>query len=220
MPTKTKTPRNLKKQRIDLQKIFTPRIIVCITLCILCLVMVVVCVSNPGTKEVSVTSPVENMQALDAVTSKQRIVQRFTSDDNYTKFGLYYANFGDYIQSGNLHIDVENSKQETISFTYRINGIADNGFLYINHPLEKDEIYKVSIHASDEVRGITFFTTTAKNYDAAMSINNQPEDYSIIMAFNNETKDVFSAWYFILVIVLIMCYMTLTIDRSIYDRKN
>lgn len=216
MPTKPKAA----QQQISWRKIFSPQIIICTVLCIVCLIMAVVCVLIPGTKEISVTSPVEDMEVLDAITSDQRVVQKFTSDDNYTKFGLYYANFGNYVQGGDLYIDVKNSKQETSSFTYRISNIADNGFLYINYPLEKNETYNVDIHISSEAQGITFFTTAAKNYDATMSINNHLEDRSIIMAFSNETKDIFSAWYYILAISLIMCYMALTVDRSIYDKKN
>lgn len=221
MPIKAKTTIKTRKlaKPTRWQKIFTPQIIIAVVLCAFCTIMAVVCFLNPGTKETSVTSPVENMTPLDAITPKDCVVQKFTSDDNYTKFGLYYANFSNYIQEGNLHISIENPQKEKTDFTYNIGGLFDNSFLYIDYPLEKDETYIVTIRISD-AEGITFFTTTASNYSATMTINKQAEDASIIMAFVTEIKDSFSAWYFVMAVALDLCYIVLKVDRSVYDKKN
>lgn len=218
VPTRGK-PTIRAKMPIQWQKIFTPQIIIASVLLIFCTIMIVVCLLNPGTKEVSVTSAVENMAPLDAITPKDRVVQKFTADDDCAKFGLYYANFSDYIQGGNLHIDVTNSQEETTTFTYDIGGTFDNSFLYLDYPLKKGETYVVNIYVSDGARGVTFFTTMADNYDAKLTINGHVEDFSIIMTFNNYVEDIFAAWYYVLFATLIMCYLVLKIDRSVYGRK-
>ena len=214
MPTKAKIIKNAK-----LQKIFTPQITIATALIIFCVIMAVVCLLNPGTKEVSVTSPVENMKPLDAITPKEHVVQKFTSDGDYTKFGLYYANFSNYIQGGNLYISIENSQGETTNFSYNIGGIFDNSFLYINYPLKKNETYTVTIHISDDAEGITFFTTTTNNYNAVLKINKQTVNSSIIMVFNNSVRDAFAMWYYIMAIALISCYIVLKIDKDAYVKK-
>lgn len=198
------------------QKIFTPQIIIASVASLFCIVMVIVCLLNPGTKTVSVASPVENLKPLDAVKSKDRLVQQFTSDGDYVRFGLYYANFSNYIQGGKLHVDVQKSHGEVVQFTYDIAGAFDNSFLYVNYPLEKDEIYKVTIYTTDGAEGITFFTTSISSYSAKLTFNNTPLSSSIIMAFVSETKDSFAAWYYVMALALIACYIVLKIDKDVY----
>ncbi len=216
MPTKAKST----KKRIDWKKIFTPPIIICAILCVFCVVMVVICLLFPSTKEVSVTSSVENMKALDAITPKDQLVQEFTSDGDYTRFGLYYANFSNYIQGGELHIDIKNPSGEVNKFTYNIGGVIDNTFVYVDYPLSKDMVYTISIYITGTAQGITFFTTTANNQGAKLTENGQLQKSSIIMSFVNERTDYFAAWYYFLAFALVLCYAVLKVDKDLYVKKS
>lgn len=218
MPTKAKNSADTKHPT-KWQKFFTPQITISILLCVFCAIMAVVCFINPGTKEISHTSPVENMKSLEVITPKDQIVQKFTSDNDYVSFGLYYANFSNYIQGGKLHVDIGNSNKSIEKFTYDISGAIDNTFLYIDYPLQKDETYTLTIYLTD-AQGITFFTTTADNYHATMSRNQQTQPVSIIMSFVTTSKDSFAAWYYIMAIALILCYVVLKIDKDVYAQKS
>lgn len=219
MPTKAKTVS--KPQKLDKwHKIFTPQIIIAAILCIFCTIMAIVCLLNSRTKEISVTSPVENMKPLDAITPKDCIEQKFTADNDYTRFGLYYANFANYIQGGTLHIDIVDSSGTKMQSGRNIAGILDNSFLYFDYPLQKDETYTITIYLTDNAQGITFFTTTADNYDAELFLNKNPQSSSIIMAFTTETKDSFAAWYYVMIIALTLCYIVLKINKDAYAEKS
>lgn len=220
MPTKAKAAAKAKNHPARWRKIFTPQIIIAGAASLFCIVMTIVCLLNPGTKTVSVTSLVENLKPLDAVKPKDRLVQQFTSDGDYVRFGLYYANFSNYIQGGKLHVDVQKSHGEVVQFTYDIAGAFDNSFLYIDYALEKDEVYTVTVYITDGAEGITFFTTTADNYHAKLALNKTPLSSSIIMTFVSETKDSFAAWYYVMALVLLTCYIVLKIDKDVYVQNS
>ena len=199
------------------QKIFTPQIIVATVLCVFCAIMAIVCLLNPGTKETSITSPVENMDIIGVITPKDKVVQTFVSDGNYSSFGLYYANYVNYIQGGELLIDVEGSNGESSKFTYDIGGIIDNTIMYVDYPLKENVAYTITIQLSDDAEGITFFSTAStENYEAKLTINKNPRKDTIIMAFATEVEDSFTAWYYVMAIVIILCYIVLKIDRGAY----
>jgi len=182
--------------------------------------MIVVCLLNPGRKEASATSLIENRQPLEMVVPGDQLIQEFTADDDYARFGLYYANYSNYAQGGELHIDVEDSSKETTNFTYKIGGIFDNTILYIDYALKQGERYKVTISVDEPAQGITFFTTdAADNYGAKLSRNRQPQDSTIIMTFTQERTDAFSAWYYVMVLSLILCYAVLKLDKDVYVQK-
>ncbi len=216
MPTKARTAAKTKSHTVIWQKIFTPQIIVAGIASLFCIVMMIVCLLNPRIKTISVASPVENLKPLDAVKPKDQLVQQFTSDGDYVRFGLYYANFSNYIQGGKLHVDVQKSHGEAAQFTYDIAGAFDNSFLYVDYPLEKDEVYTVTIYTTDDAEGITFFTTSISSYNTKLTFNNTPLSSSIIMAFVSKTKDSFSAWYYVMALALIACYTVLKIDKDVY----
>lgn len=218
MPTKAKTKITRKTQMpTKWQKIFTPQIIIATVLCVFCAIMTVVCLLNPGTKEISVTSPVENLDTIGAITPRDLAIQTFTSDGDYSSFGLYYANYSNYIQGGKLHIEIEDSSGEKSEFTYNISGIIDNSIMYINYSLQANMNYTIRIHLSDDAEGITFFSTTsAENYNAKLTVNGKTCESSIIMAFSTKVRDSFSAWYYVMAIAFILCYIVLKIDKEAY----
>lgn len=219
MPTKAKASRQTSKIAIW-RKFFTPPIIFATILGIFCAIMIAICFLNPSTKETSVTATVKNMQSLDAVKPRDRLVQTFTTDDHdYSNFGLYYANFSNYTQGGQLHIDVKNSAGQTEQFTYDIGGIIDNTFLYVDYPLQSQTTYTLIIYVSDDAQGITFFTTTSGDYNTKLVVNKQPQDSAIIMAFVSESPDRFAAWYYVMGLTLIACYVVLKINKDIYGQK-
>lgn len=218
MPTKAK-PHIDTKELTKWRKLFTPPIAIALALISLCLVMTVICFVFPSIQETSVTSPVENLTSLESITPGDKVVQKFTSDGNYTRFGLYYANYSNYYQGGKLHINIKDSHGNSEDFTYNIGGITDNTFMYINHPLEEHETYTLTIHITDGAQSITFFTTTSKdNYDAELLINQKPQTSSIVMAFVSEVEDRFTVWYYIMAISLILCYIVLKIDKDVYAK--
>ncbi len=214
MPTKAKS----LKEGGNWKKNLTPQIVICLILCIFSAAMTAYCFLRPGTKEVSVTSLVEDMKPLDAVTPEDRLVQTFTADDNYSRFGLYYANFSNYIQGGELHVDVRDASGRVANFAYNIGGVIDNTFIYIDYPVNMGETYTLTIYISGTAQGITFFTTMADSYEATLQLNNQPQNASIIMSFVSQTQDSFKAWYGIMAISLLFCYMSLKVNKDFYDK--
>ncbi len=214
MPTKA----NSLKESGGWKKSLTPQIVICLILCIFSAAMAVYCFLHPDTKEVSVTSSVEDMKPLDAVTPGDRLVQTFTADNNYSRFGLYYANFSNYIQGGELHIDVRDASGRVANFAYNIGGVIDNTFIYIDYPVNMGETYTLTIYISGTAQGITFFTTMADSYEATLRLNNQPQNSSIIMSFVSQTQDSFKAWYGIMAISLLFCYMSLKVNKDFYDK--
>lgn len=214
MPTKAKS----LKEGGNWKKNLTPQIVICLILCIFSAVMTVYCFLHPDTKEVSVTSLVEDMKPLDAVTPEDRLVQTFIADDDYSRFGLYYANFSNYIQGGELHIDVRDASGQVANFAYNIGGVIDNTFIYIDYPVSMGETYTLTIYISGTAQGITFFTTMADSYETTLQLNNQPQNSSIIMSFVSQTQDSFKAWYGIMAISLLFCYMSLKVNKDFYDK--
>lgn len=217
MPTRAKTARAPKR---SWKQIFTPPTVIATFLGAVCVVMIIVSFLNPGTKAVSVTSPVEHMQPMAAITPEDRLVQTFTAADSYSRFGLYYANFGNYMQGGELHIDVRDSKKVTTQFVFNIGGVSDNAFVYVDYPLLKNEAYTVTIYITGTAQGITFFTTTADNYNAQLQRDRKPQDFSIIMSFVSTSPDTFAAWYYIMALALILCYVVLKLDKDVYGQEN
>lgn len=220
MPTKVKDSTNADKTTGQ-QGLFTPQIIISVILCIFCTIMTVICLLNPSIKETSVISPVENMLPIKTITPNDKVVQKFISDDNYVRFGLYYANYSNYVQGGNLHINIKDANNEVDEFVYNIGGIIDNTLMYIDYPLQKDETYTITIYITDGAQGITFFATDSdSNFNAELLHNKEPQDNSIIMSFVTEQNDYFSAWYYIMAIAIIMCYIALKINKDAYVKKT
>lgn len=220
MPIKAKKASSSDTKLHQWCKIFNPQIIIATLICVLCIIMAVVCFIKPGTKDVSVTSPVKDLEPLTAITPKDRVSQTFTSDDDYNYFGLYYANYFNYTQNGRLHIDVEDDSGAVSNFSYVISGVIDTSFLYVDYPLQKSETYKITIHVTDDAQGITFFTTTSdNNYSAELHFNKKREPATIIMAFVTEERDVFNAWYYVMIFTLSLCYIIVKVDKDAYVKK-
>ena len=220
MPTKGKKPQKNRNKPIEWRKIFTPQIKIAAILASICLVMIVACIASPGTKKVSVVSPLQEIAPMEKVTLGDKITQKFTPDSDYDGLGLYYANYTNYVQSGELHVDVESSGERN-QFAYNIGMLTDNSFFYINQTLKKDKPYTITLYLTGNVEGVTFFTTTeAGPYNVKLSRNGKAvETSALVMAFVTECKDYFATWYFMIILALIACYVALNIKEEVYVQK-
>lgn len=216
MPTKEKN----SPARRRWQKILTPGICACLIVVVICLVGGIVSVVHPRTKRSANIYTVVNLSSLDQVKPGDILEQRFTVDDDYDSFGLYFANYSRPTHQGKLVLTIQPEGASSTTLERSLGSLLDNSFVYFDYHLNAGTTYILQLHTSDTDSPITFFTSTSDQNPASLSVNGKPSEQHLIMAFTKSQKDIFAAWYFIMGAALATFIALAIVNKEFYDSQK
>ena len=90
-----------------LKKLLSPGVCVCIAVVFICLIGGVISVVSPRTKHSTDIFTVTDLSPLAQIEPDDVIEQRFTVDEDYDSFGLYFANYSRPVHQGKLVVTIQ-----------------------------------------------------------------------------------------------------------------
>lgn len=203
-----------------LKKLLSPGVCACIVVVIICLIGGVISVVSPRTKHSTSIFTVTDLAPLDQIEPGDVIEQRFTVDEDYDSFGLYFANYSRPVHQGKLVITIQSEGASPTTIERSLGSLLDNSFAYFDYHLSAGVNYILKLHTSDTDSPITFFTSTSEQNPASLSINGKPSEQHLLMAFTKSHKDVFAVWYFIMGAALAIFIALVIVNKEFYDGQK
>lgn len=202
------------------KKLLSPGVCACIVVVIICLIGGVISVVSPRTKHSTDIFTVTDLAPLDQIKPGDVIEQRFTVDEDYDSFGLYFANYSRPVHQGKLVITIQSEGASPTTIERSLGSLLDNSFAYFDYHLSAGVNYILKLHTSDTDSPITFFTSTSEQNPASLSINGKPSEQHLLMAFTKSHKDVFAVWYFIMGAALTIFIALVIVNKEFYDGQK
>lgn len=203
-----------------LKKLLSPGVCACIVVVVVCLIGGVISVVNPRTKHSTDIFTVTDLAPLDQIEPGDVIEQRFTVDEDYDSFGLYFANYSRPVHQGKLVITIQPEGASPTTIERSLGSLLDNSFAYFDYHLSAGVNYILKLHTSDTDSPITFFTSTSEQNPASLVINGKPSEQHLLMAFTKSHKDVFAVWYFIMGAALAIFIALVIVNKEFYDGQK
>ncbi len=203
-----------------LKKLLSPGVCACIVVVIICLIGGVISVVSPRTKHSTSIFTVTDLAPLDQIEPGDVIEQRFTVDEDYDSFGLYFANYSRPVHQGKLVITIQSEGASPTTIERSLGSLLDNSFAYFDYHLSAGVNYILKLHTSDTDSPITFFTSTSEQNPASLVINGKPSERHLLMAFTKSHKDVFAVWYFIMGAALAIFIALVIVNKEFYDGQK
>lgn len=203
-----------------LKKLLSPGVCACIVVVIICLIGGVISVVSPRTKHSTSIFTVTDLAPLDQIEPGDVIEQRFTVDEDYGSFGLYFANYSRPVHQGKLVITIQSEGASPTTIERSLGSLLDNSFAYFDYHLSAGVNYILKLHTSDTDSPITFFTSTSEQNPASLVINGKPSERHLLMAFTKSHKDVFAVWYFIMGAALAIFIALVIVNKEFYDGQK
>lgn len=203
-----------------LKKLLSPGVCACIVVVVVCLIGGVISVVSPRTKHSTDIFTVTDLAPLDQIKPGDVIEQRFTVDEDYDSFGLYFANYSRPVHQGKLVITIQSKGASPTTIERSLGSLLDNSFAYFDYHLSAGVNYILKLHTSDTDSPITFFTSTSEQNPASLSINGKPSEQHLLMAFTKSHKDVFAVWYFIMGAALAIFIALVIVNKEFYDGQK
>lgn len=203
-----------------LKKLLSPGVCACIVVVIICLIGGVISVVSPRTKHSTSIFTVTDLAPLDQIEPGDVIEQRFTVDEDYDSFGLYFANYSRPVHQGKLVITIQSEGASPTTIERSLGSLLDNSFAYFDYHLSAGVNYILKLHTSDTDSPITFFTSTSEQNPASLVIDDKPSEQHLLMAFTKSHKDVFAVWYFIMGAALAIFIALVIVNKEFYDGQK
>lgn len=203
-----------------LKKLLSPGVCACIVVVVVCLIGGVISVVSPRTKHSTDIFTVTDLAPLDQIKPGDVIEQRFTVDEDYDSFGLYFANYSRPVHQGKLVITIQSEGASPTTIERSLGSLLDNSFAYFDYHLSAGVNYILKLHTSDTDSPITFFTSTSEQNPASLVINGKPSERHLLMAFTKSHKDVFAVWYFIMGAALAIFIALVIVNKEFYDGQK
>lgn len=166
------------------------------------------------------TYKIENLGTLPPIVPGDVYTQAFTSDDDYSQFGLLFAGNNQILDNGTMEVEVYHQGIMTGHCSKKLIGLMDLFFFYCDCSLKKDQNYELSIFTKDTSLPITFFSTTADMDKTKLDLNGKPQKAVIVMDFAKERKDYMVVWYFIVAANIVICYLIINIGQETHESKR
>ena len=203
-----------------LKKLLSSGVCVCIAVVFICLIGGVIPVVSPRTKHSTDIFTVTDLSPLEQIEPDDVIEQRFTVDEDYDSFGLYFANYSRPVHQGKLVVTIQPEGGSPTTIERSLGSLLDNNFAYFDYHLGAGVNYILKLRTSDTDSPITFFTSTSDQNSASLSINGKPSECHLIMAFTKSHKDVFAVWYFIMGAALAIFIALVIVNKEFYDGQK
>lgn len=138
------------------------------------------------------------------------VIQTFYSDNNYNAIGIAFANYGEFLEKGQIEITIETINHKNIR-DYKIDvfNIIDNDIYYINYNFKKNEQYKLVLNIKNNIYPLTIYTTDAKIKNAELKVNDKIKKSNLFLSFMYRDKDYFNIWYYLFFMAIICLYLCL-----------
>ncbi len=136
------------------------------------------------------------------------IEEEFTSNGNYKKIGIPFANYGKVIDKGWFDVTITNSKTKEKKFKNKLGNIVDNEDYYIKYKLKKNNKYKISIKIHKPKYPVTLYLTK-EDKKSVTKYNGNILDKNIRLSFMKYSKDYSVIWNFSFIISIIVLYVIL-----------
>lgn len=148
------------------------------------------------------------------------VVQTFKATDDFSGFGLLFANYDQLIDQGTVEIRIMNQDEQIDTCSIEARNLMDLSFFYCDTSLTNGQLYDLLISVKNITSPITFLTTTASIDGATLAINKKPQNQLIIMDFTKQRKNYMLAWAFAMLAALTFCYLAANMKRESYDPKK
>lgn len=163
---------------------------------------------------------IQDRGQLPPVEPGTTVVQTFKATDDFSGFGLLFANYDQLIDQGTVEIKIMNQKEQIDTCSMEARNLMDLSFFYCDTSLTNGQLYDLLISVENITSPITFLTTTAPIDGATLTINKKPQDQLIIMDFTKQRKNYMLAWAFAMLAALTFCYLAANMKRESHGSKK
>lgn len=146
--------------------------------------------------------------------------QSFEATDDFSGFGLLFADSEQAFDQGRVKIEVYN-RQELIDTCYvETKNFVRSSFFYCETPIVSGWQYELVISSEDTVLPITFLTTSTYIEGASLSLAQKTQDRLVVMDFLKQRSNYMLAWLFAVLANLVACYITANIGKELHGPKR
>ncbi len=191
---------------------------------ILIFILIIGCILTlffPKTQYTTKSFEVENPSIMGELKNGDILEQQFVSDGNYEKIGFSLATYSQLMNNGNLDIEIINQDESSSHKKIKLYNVIDNTRYYVNYKFKKNKIYRIKITVKNIQSPITLYTTMTKMENTYLKYNNYDRNDNLQLSFMSKKNNYFNIWYYLVAIVLLLCYIVLMKDKeNDYENKK